>query len=70
MRPPPSPNGDQLLAWEKTALTLYCSVCLAHRDAGLTGSFCIHVVYLDGWVVYPASTKRSSNVELKLIHRL
>ena len=49
-RPPPSPNGDQpyqLQAWEKKPLT-HCSVCLSHGDAGLTGSFCIQVVYLDG----------------------
>ena len=69
-RPPPSyPNGDQpyqLQALEKTALT-HCSVCLSHGDAG---SFCIQGVYLDGWVVYPASTIRSSNVGLKLIQHL
>ena len=83
MRPPPSPYGDQpyqLQAWEKKNFdTLFCMSVTPrnpwsdHRIRGLwsdlTGSFCIQVVYLDGWVVYPASTIRSSNVELKLIHR-
>ena len=73
-RPPLSPNGDQPYqrqAWEKNSFdTLFCMSVTWRCDAGLTGSFCIQVVYLDGWVVYPASTIRSSNVELKLIHRL
>ena len=54
-------NGDQ-----PYQLQAHCSVCLSHGDAGLTGSFCIHVIYLDGRVAYPASAIRSSNVELKL----
>ena len=46
---------------KKTTLP-HCSVCLSHQ--GILGrSFCIQVVYLDGWVVYSASTIRSSNVE-------